>query len=294
MSDNLASEFDSRQYMSKSDYEIFYFNDLNLHHVSQHKHSHYEIYYFLEGQIEYTIEDEKITLKPGDILLMPPGVKHSAKITDSTAPYRRIVLWLSKTFIENLKAKYTDIYYGYQHTHDHQTYKFSFEFTFTNDIHWKLIELIEEIRSSQIFHDISCELKIAELMVFINRLLYEDDSESINEKPLFIKTCEYIDHHLEDNLSLQLIADEFFVTKYHLAHVFKDNIGIGVHQYINKKRLQSIKRAIPSGLPISELAEKYGFNDYTSFFRAFKKEFQLSPKEYKDQITHIDTYENQF
>ena len=60
-------------------------------------------------------------------------------------------------------------------------------------------------------------------------------------------------------------------------------MGIPLHQYILKKRLQASKNAILSDQPISRVFQQYGFRDYTSFFRAFKKEYGVSPKEFREQ-----------
>ena len=79
------------------------------------------------------------------------------------------------------------------------------------------------------------------------------------------------------------------MSKYHIAHIFKDNIGISLHQYILKKRLHASRQAILSGEPISRIFPQYGFKDYTSFFRAFKKEYGISPKEYREQHRLIRT-----
>lgn len=287
MTRHYHSPFLTRQEMLDSDFEIYYYEDKNMSDVSMHRHDYYEIYFFLGGSLSYQIGRNVYPLKSGDICLIPPGVFHRPQFHDNTVPYRRMVLWLSPAFFEHLEGLYPDIAYGFSYGHQISCHHFSSDFASAQILFDKLIEIIEERRRRVPFHDSLISCLIASLLLSINRIIYLGERPAAgrqNQGTLFTRLCEYINTHLEDDLSLDALAEEFYVSKYHIAHVFKENMGMSVHQYLTKKRLYACKNSILAGEPLRDVATTYGFRDYTSFFRAFKREFGIGPKEYKDSF----------
>ena len=92
----------------------------------------------------------------------------------------------------------------------------------------------------------------------------------------------WLDQHASEEITLDQLADTFYVSKYYLAHSFKETLGLSIHQYIMKKRLAAARDAILSGTPIARACLDCGFRDYAGFFRAFRREYGLSPREYAD------------
>lgn len=90
----------------------------------------------------------------------------------------------------------------------------------------------------------------------------------------------YISMHLTEEISLDTLEQEFFVSKYYICREFKRLAGLSPHAYIVKSRLNLCCKYIEDGLPINEVYQLGGFSNYNHFFRAFKNEYRMTPKEY--------------
>lgn len=289
MKKHLQTAFSNRQYMLSRDFEIYYYQDTGLKKVALHTHDYYEFYFFLEGDVSIQVGENVYQVESGDFMLIPPHYPHRPIIRSTAVPYRRFVFWISRQFCENLTAQSQA--YGYLIEHVEQTRTFLFhnspaEF---NTLQYKLLELIEEMKTERFGKEARISLCVEDLLLHLNRLTYERTCQAARsgEDSLYHRILAYVNDHIEEELSLDRLSETFYVSKYHIAHVFKHNFGMSIHQYITKKRLALCREAILGSLSITQACQDFGFGDYSSFYRAFKKEFGLSPKEFRELHTKL-------
>ena len=290
MKKNLRTAFNNRQYMLSKDFEIYYYSDTNIKNVNDHTHNYYEFYFLIDGSVSINISGKDYPVSAGDMIVIPPNVMHHVNILDQSIPYKRFVFWITKECCAELMKQSPDYGYLMQLVSIPKKYIHHYDVIAFNALQSKVFQLIEEIHSNRFGRAAKISLCVNDLILHLNRTVYEIEHPKSpkEEQSLYQNLLSFIEGHIDEDLSLDRLANEFYVSKYHISHVFKENIGLSIYQYILKKRLALCKDAILANSKISETYLKCGFKDYSSFFRAFKKEYGISPKEYQE------IYANQF
>ena len=92
------------------------------------------------------------------------------------------------------------------------------------------------------------------------------------------KTIEYLTEHCTENVTLEAVAAECGVTKYHLAREFKRFTGQTVFTYLNVLRCKRAERCLSSGMTVTEAAYECGFESLSYFSRTYKKLMGVLPR----------------
>lgn len=275
--------FDPRQSMSRHDFEIFHYRDAKFSGVPVHQHDFYEIYFFISGNVEYSVEGKIYEMKKGDLLLINPLELHQPRISEEQNNYERIVLWINKDFLFSLSSNDTSLSRCFDSTNPTHTNLLRLSFSAQEQLQGLLTELINEQNKENYARDLASKAILLRILVELNRLSlsYGEKHDTENSfSPLILSVLDYINHHYCEKLSLSSIADEFFVSKYYLSHAFNSVVGTSVHRYITLKRLIHAKQMLSSGIKPTTVASNCGFSDYAGFYRAFTGEYGISPAQY--------------
>lgn len=283
--ERIRHAFLQRQHMLREDYEIYHFQDEQEPHVSLHFHDFYECYLLLFGELSYQIESVSFALLPGDLLLIGPNQLHRPLFSSKDVAYERIVLWLSRPFVERLSSEQSDLAACFR-----QGARSVIRLDEPNRelVTRLLFELLAATEGTDFGTDVLSRSLAASLLVFLNRIsgagLQPLPKTDVRTSPLVKRVSAYLDEHLAEPVSLDELSRVVFLSKYHLERQFRKETGVSIYQMLLQKRMIRARDLVREGMAFTVVAQRCGFSEYSGFYKAFRNEYGLSPREYISQL----------
>jgi len=272
------------------DFRFFHLKDKKSEEHTFHYHDFNKIVVFISGNVTYVVEGKHYKLKPWDILFVGGNELHKP-IIDPNEVYERIIIWVNSHFLLSHSAGDSNLFTCFEYAMEEKISLFRLNSEKLNMVKDSLFALEKAIRDKDFGGKILQNSIFLQLIVYLNRLILgsktQQDEKDIQYDERIVGILSYINENLESDLSIDHIADNFYMNRYYLMHHFKDQTGYTLHHYILQKRLAKAAALIKNGMQISHASDQSGFRDYSSFVRAFKKTFGLSPKQYYKAITQM-------
>ena len=270
-----AQRFDSRQSMQNKTFEVFHYRDQKMEGLEVHHHNFYEVYLFLGGQVQFQVEAKIFSLEPGDLLLINPQELHKPLIGQGSM-YERMVLWIDRNYLSSLCTENTDLSACF----DGQTNLLRPGKVRGAQLQGLLESLAREYYDEQLGSAICAQGLLMQFLVELNRLARKNMGKALAEPDLVSQVIAYIGNHYQENLTLESLAGQFYVSKFYLSHEFRERVGVSIHRYIIFRRLLQARDLMAAGIGPGQVYQNCGFGDYANFYRAFKAEYGISPREF--------------
>lgn len=249
-----------------------------------HSHSFFEIIFCESGDLQYLISDKRYHIHPGDVILLPPGTSHRPIFYgDMKEPYSRIVLWLSTDFMQYIARQCPEELLFQLRSREHFLLR-------TEKSPYKYVETlfkqgVQEAAQTAPLWDLSVYSNTTTLLVHLGRALLSSKSVFPTEKQEDIdRFISFIENHYAEKITLENTAKAFHVSTSTLSKLFYNKLGISFYHFVTQRRLIKSKLKIEQGSSMEDAALDCGFCDYSAFYRAFKKEYGISPMEYRKLI----------
>lgn len=258
----------------KEEFRLFHIKDKSEQEFQYHYHDFHKIIVFLSGEVTYHIEGKAYHLQPWDILLVNRFAIHKPEIS-SSVPYERFILWIQDNLQESLLTA------CFEKARERSFNLIRLNSRFQERLKDILYELETSRNTDAFCSDLLADCLFRQFLIYVNRIFLEKsyihDHHSYTYDSQIETLVRYINEHLDSDLSLQTLAQKYYLSKYHMMRKFKEETGYTMHSYINSKRLLLARSLIEDGLPVMKAARQSGFHDYTTFVKAYKKQFGSAP-----------------
>ena len=263
----MKQHFDPRQEMHNRQFEIFHYSETENVDVDIHHHDFYEVYLFLDGDVQYWVEGTLYTLKPYDIMIVSPMELHRP-IINKKSVYERVVLWIDKEYFRK-SAGELDLEKCFSTGILHAS----------RELSETLLKLAREFNGNDEGKSTYCNALLMQFTVLLYRRAFKSERvvDRQSDDSLSSQVLKFVNAHYSEKLTLDTLAKQFYVSKYYLSHQFSSDVGVSVYRYIMIKRLITARRMLEEGVPAGEVCDTVGFKDYAGFYRAFRSEFGISP-----------------
>lgn len=260
----------------RESFHYFHLKDTAGQELDFHFHEFDKLVILLEGSVNYLVEEQSYTLPPWSVLLVRHHAIHKAVI-DCSRPYERIILYLDRRYFERAFPGA-----GLMDCFDQADRRRRHLLTAAGEQLKELKAAVEAYEKAaadtRLGSQTMRETLIIQLLIHINRLheAVPVRTETRGD-PKVQQVLSYINEHFREDLSVETLAERFYLSPYHFMRLFKAQTGTTVHAYVRQKRLMHAARLIREGVPAAKAAAESGFGDYSAFHRAFKESFGVSP-----------------
>ncbi len=231
-----------------------------------HVHERYELYYFLAGQGSMVVEGTAVPMVPGTCLLMHPGETHAMHI-EAAFPYERMALLFGDRIFGGdpggsigglIERRQARIVYD------------------ADSFILGALRLIGQAKEQE-----RRRIAAAALTLILTRIAQSGEVIEKTEQPagdlLVGEIIGYVNGHLGEAWTLDTLAAALYREKSYLNRRFKAALGTTIMDYANKKRLIAARQNLYLSGNVSAAFEGSGFNDYSAFWRQYKRMFGVTP-----------------
>lgn len=243
----------------------FYYKDIYVSHkldkpsspteeYHKHIHSFNEILFFVRGKVTYTVESETVKLGEGDIVFIPSSKYHFATV-DLSEPYERYVLKFPDGAVaEHIRKQLIASGSFYPNCKNYRS-------TFA---------LLDDYNENFGDEDkyLLCRCEIVKLCI---KLCYESVLHVEGYDDLVDAIIQYVNKNLRERITLGSLSERFHYSASHINIEFKRKMKVPIMQYIRSKKIIAAHQAILDGAKKTDAAEMFGFETYSTFYRAYKK-----------------------
>ena len=267
-------QYEERGYL-KEPFRLFHLADGRGEYIEYHYHAFHKIIILLAGKAGYAVEGERYELNPGDFVLVGRGSIHRPVVAAGDY-YERMILYIAPEYLRSLTAGDCDPSECFRRAQE--TFQYVYRDENGSRVRPLFQALAETIRQGGYGAALLAQAQFTELMVEVNRICRAGHGVGASGgDSKVVSLLQYLNLHLAEPLSIDDLSARFYISKYHMMRRFRQETGYSIHGYLSEKRLLLAQQLLSRGASPSEVFTQVGYQDYSTFSRAYKKQFGRGP-----------------
>ena len=244
----------------------------------------YEIIRVIQGDFFCIVDGQEYSLSPGDIIFLIPGENHvsmprseAQAVSDGECIRQFLRLgraYLTEKFPDAVKELDKKPPGKRNYIHASLASKYAVDIIFSQ-MHEYVVSDMDEAETMLQLCSTILMMKIGEI------LKYEYSSDALRLKKNIKEITDYINENITAAINLDGIANYLYLDKSYVCRLFKRETGLTINAYINMTRIAMAKQMISDGVLPSDAYTRCGYNDYSTFYRAFRRHAGMTPEEFK-------------
>ncbi len=270
------AEYEKRGYLLEN-FRLFHLQSLAGAKIDYHYHEFCKLLLLISGRGGYVVDGQRYLLQPGDMVLIGSRSAHRPELEEDT-PYERVIIYISPEFLQQSSTADCDLMELFSARYGHVL---RLKETERKKV-FAMAEVLEKELSQEAYgREILSNAGLLRILVEIGRQQRRKDAQNphpvIPKNPRVLEWMHYIDRHHGEDLDMDFLAERFFISKYHMMRLFREETGFTIHTYLMQRRLLAARQMIEKGMRATEACYRCGFRSYSSFTRAYNKHFGSTP-----------------
>lgn len=261
-------------------FEAYHLTDTTAQPRVMHSHEYYEIYFFLRGNIRIIIEDVDICPQHGDVLLFPPRCMHRNIHISADEPYERFYLYAARETVQSICDGAFQLAGELEALLEANGYLFHLSEPALEELMGRTDEIISAAAQDAPADRLMNHYRMCMLLLRTATLLQAGTALQPRAQSRMNPLVRYVNAHVTEAISLDHLAETFYISKFALLREFRAHTGLSIHQYILAKRILLAQELLARGMKPSQVSEQCGFSDYATFYRAFRSRLGASPNQF--------------
>lgn len=272
----MNTDYQSKGYLL-DDYRLFHLSDAPGTRVEAHYHEFCKLLMLCAGSGGYMVAGQRYRLEAGDMVLIGSHTVHRPEFEPDT-PCERIIIYISPEFLSRHSTEECDLFQCFSGEGGHVLRPGEKR---RQRLFSLAAQLEREMSGDGYGREILSNGLLLQLMVEIGRNLRSRDAQMPGpiqpENSRILDILRYIDSHLSEDLSIDHLSEQFYISKYHMMRLFRQETGRSIHSYMTDRRLLLARDLISGGMSATESCFRSGFRSYSSFTRAYSRRFGTTP-----------------